>query len=140
MFCCASTWATHAHCVSRCRLPGIKRTSRKGPRTSASDPKRTFAESRLPRKLRQLGDVKYEVMGACAGFAFAIIIVFLAARLSETLIPGTFITDHAGGDSWIGFLYAFALVRSVSFAIATNVYVWHLAVMPVALRDVCSLE
>jgi len=79
-------------------------------------------------------------MGACAGFAFAIIIVFLAARLSETLIPGTFITDHAGGDSWIGFLYAFALVRSVSFAIATNVYVWHLAVMPVALRDVCSLE
>lgn len=111
MFCCASTWATHAHCVSRCRLPGIKRTSRKGPRTSASDPKRTFAESRLPRKLRQLGDVKYEVMGACAGFAFAIIIVFLAARLSETLIPGTFITDHAGGDSWIGFLYAFALVR-----------------------------
>jgi len=80
-------------------------------------------------------------MGACAGFAFAIIIVFLAARLSETLIPGTFITDHAGSDSWIGFLYAFALVPCfLCHSHDTNVYVWHLAVMPVALRDVCSLE
>ena len=66
-------------------------------------------------KLRQLGDVNYGVMGACAGFAFAIIIVFLAARLSETLIPGT-------------------------FTIATNVCFWHLADMRVALRDVCFLE
>jgi len=39
--------------------------------------------------------VKYGVMGACAGFAFAIIIVF-AARSSETGTPETFITDARG--------------------------------------------
>jgi hypothetical protein len=40
--------------------------------------------------------VKYGVIGACAGFAFAIIIVFLAARWSGTPTPEAFKTDTRG--------------------------------------------
>jgi hypothetical protein len=38
--------------------------------------------------------VKYRFMGACAGFVFAILIVFLAARWNGTHIPETFITQR----------------------------------------------
>jgi hypothetical protein len=40
--------------------------------------------------------VKYGVMGACAGFAFAIMIVFLGGWWSGTHIAGTNITDARG--------------------------------------------
>jgi hypothetical protein len=40
--------------------------------------------------------VKYGFIGVCAGFAFAILVVFLAARWNVTPIAGTFITDVRG--------------------------------------------
>jgi hypothetical protein len=40
--------------------------------------------------------VKYGVIGACAGIAFAIIVVLVAARWNETHPLGTFITDARG--------------------------------------------
>jgi hypothetical protein len=40
--------------------------------------------------------VKYGFLGACAGLAFAILVVLLAARWNLMPIPGTFITDARG--------------------------------------------
>jgi hypothetical protein len=40
--------------------------------------------------------VKYGFLGACAGLAFAILVVFLAARWNLMPIAGTFITDARG--------------------------------------------
>ena len=40
--------------------------------------------------------VKYGVMGACAGLAFAFVIAFFEAQWNGTHIPKSFITDARG--------------------------------------------